>query len=292
MKFAFWEEQIDKCEMLEQDPNSPKVLTGEPATTLLSDSIRNGVNINLETLRQMVKSHQYFLKNESKKGFDTVENICSFGEGTNSQVNYAIQSALLSPSLKEFSDFSIRLLELPESNDIRNNLSDISAHLGQATSVCSFVIALRYFVDTKGQLMLPLDILIKNKIPQEDVLRLIKNGQTGTPEVKDALKNAIFETCTTANDHILTARSKFDSLKQQINDVVKNSNDARLISHLKALNHGVPDCMFLPFMNGIPTILYLERLEKYDFDVLNPNLQFKEWRLAWRAFRSHRGRFF
>ena len=292
LKFLFWSQQIDKCSQLNLD-NAASILLdiNEPSTILIGDTILKNLVLNPEMLKQMITSHQHFYNENSTVGFRNVDEICSFGEGTHSQINYLMQSILLSPSLTGFSNIGIDLLELPNSNDLRNTLTDISAHLGQATSISSFLIALKYFATKKQTLMLPSDSLIKYKLPEEVVLRYLQGREVEEQmQVKELLKNVVFDIATLANDHIITARTKLEKATKLSLKLAIENNKPDLVSALKREKKSFPECLFLPYISGIPTILYLERLEKYDFDVLHPKLAFKDWRLAFRLWNADRTR--
>ena len=294
LKFHFWLQQLDKCNNLSLSNASQIILDiNEPCTILLSDIILKDLKFNIEMLKQMVHSHQHFYNNNSSNGFNNLDEICSFGEGTQSQINYLLQSILLSPQLKGFSDIGIELLELPHSNsnNLRNNLTDISAHLGQATSIGSFLIGLKYFAERKQSLMLPIDCLTKYRLSEENCLRYLQGGYQDTSdieEIKEKINNVVFDVATLANDHIISARSKLESAKSDIIQIANDNNRKDLLNCKKSF----PECFFLPYMSGIPTIMYLERLEKHNFDVLHPGLQQKEWRLAFRTWNADRTRSF
>lgn len=287
VKFSFWRDQIDKCSRV--NPLQPD-LAGikDPVSVLLADTFVKGINIDPEMLKQMVYTHQHFLKEEAVRGFANSDAICSYGEGINSQINYMMQSACLTPGLYGYSDFGVSILEEPHTEEIRNGLSDVSAHIGQATAICSFIIGLKYFAQRSGQVFLPQDVLAKNGLSQESTLRYLQ-GESDS-ETNEKLKNAIFTTTTTANDHILSARMKLEKIKADIAKIVQQSSDEYVKDAFKEVRNGLPDCLFVPFMSAIPTVLYLERLQKADFDVTSPKLQFKEYRLAWRAYWDYRGR--
>lgn len=293
IKLAFWLEQVEKCEQLGTGPGHIKGLN-DPTSILLADSILKGINIDIGMLRQMIFTHKHYLHEEKVKGFTDLDSMCSFGEGTYSQMNYLLQSASLTPNLYGYSDFGVGLLEQPNTDNMRNLLSDISAHIGQATAICSFIIGLKYFVMKSGCVTLPIDILVKHAISQEDTIRLL-SGKEKSVESIEKLNAAIFDVTTRANDHILAARQKLDQLKAAIKDRVEhlNENDTEnkmLIDTYHNLRRGLPDCIYTPFMCAIPTVLYLERLQKYDFNVMSPRLQYREWKLAWRAYQNFRKR--
>ncbi|QPG73473.1 hypothetical protein FOA43_000784 [Brettanomyces nanus] len=304
MKFTFWDDQIDKVSQISSH-SSPQNSTlhgiNDPISILIADSLTKGIRLDLSIFKQIIYSHKHYLHNEKTKGFSNIDSMCSFGEGTCSQTNYLLQSICLTPGLYKYSDFGVNLLELPETESIRNSLSDICAHIGQATAVCSFIIGLKYYAQKNGQIALPIDVLAKSGVSQEDALRMVLRGDVSDTKTREALKNAVFEVTTVANDHIISARSKLqalkDSIKTKVNEIEKKDDSKTDIEHalLKgytSLKKGLPDCLYTPFMASIPTVLYLERLQKYDFDVLNPKLQFKEWRLAYRAYRDYNKRTF
>lgn len=293
LKFSFWLQQLEKCENLNSSNFSKLIIElNEPCTILIADTILKNLNFDISMLKQMIHSHKYFYNNNSSSGFRNLDEICSFGEGTYSQMNYLMQSILLSPQLTGFSDSGIKLLELPNSNNLRNNLTDISAHLGQATAISSFLIGLKYFADKKQTLMLPSDTLTKYKLPEEICLRYLQGNEINdnTNNIKELMKNVIFDIATLANDHIISARTKLEHSKKIINEISLNNNEIRNL--LKSEKKNFPNCLYLPYLSGLPTILYLERLEKYDFDMLHPKLMYKEWRLAFRLWNSERTRTF
>lgn len=294
LKFSFWLQQLEKCEKLSLD-NAANVVLGlnEPCTVLLADAILKNLNFDMAMLKQMVHSHQHFYNHNSSSGFRSLDEICSFGEGTYSQMNYLMQSVLLSPQLTGFSDVGIRLLELPHSDDLRNSLTDISAHLGQATAIGSFLIALKYFAEKKQTLMLPSDTLTKYRLPEEVCLRYLQGDDSAggaNSDVKELVKNVVFDVATLANDHLISARTKLDLVKNQLQELAATDPDAGRL--LRKEKRGFPECLFLPYLSGLPTILYLERLEKYDFDMLHQSLMYKEWRLAFRLWNAERTRSF
>lgn len=268
LKLEFWQNQVDKLMRLSME-TAPQILPhlNEPATVLIADAILKDLEFDRSMLSQMVSSHTHFYNNNASTGFRTLDDVCSFGEGTVSQVNYMMQSVVLSHTLTGFSTAGLDLLR-DSSNEVRNSLSEVSAHLGQATAICSFLIGLKYFAEKKSTLMIPSEVVVGHQLSEEMAIRLILGTETDT-EARNALKDSVFDMATRANDHILTARSKLGALKEAW--------------HMSTL----PDCIYLPMMNGIPTILFLEKLQKVDFDVLNPKLQSKEWRLPFRAWWSH-----
>lgn len=280
LKFKFWSDLIQR--IFTEDPESTKDL-GEPIAILLRNALRNNLHLDISYFQQFLQTRRHFIKTNAV--FNTVDDICSYGEGTYSQLNYLTQGVLLSPLI---SPSSIKLLEYL--NPLQSLVTDISAHIGQATAIASMINGLRYYASSRNQITLPVDIMTKNDLSQESLLRLFQGhaDPTDARETVDKLKQVVYETSIVANDHILTARKKLKDFKEQAREVVaSHSNDAILQKYSKSWRGGVPDTIFTPMMVGIPTSLYLQRLEKHDFDVMSPKLQQQEWRLAWTSFKDY-----
>lgn len=276
MKFKFWSDLIGKVFSGTGD-------IGEPTAFLLRDALDNGLNLDIAHFHQFLQTRSYFLKTNQ---FNNVNDICSYGEGTYSQLNYATQGLLLSPSI---SPSVIHMLELSPS--LQTKIGDIAAHIGQATAVSSMILGLHYYSTTRNHVTVPVDLMTKFELSQESVLRLTQGHMSEEAEVaetKEKLQNVVFETAVTANDHLLAARTKLDQAKADIAELVASRTDDSLLErNSQKWRKGMPDVVFTPFMVAIPTSLYLQKLEKHDFDVLSPKLKQKEWRLAWKSFVSY-----
>ncbi|GEQ66506.1 hypothetical protein JCM33374_g169 [Metschnikowia sp. JCM 33374] len=275
MKFKFWSELMAKAFSDTGD-------IGEPVAFLIRDGLRNGLNLDISYFHQFLQTRRHFLNN---KQFAAVSDICSFGEGTYSQLNYATQAILLSPQI---SPSVIHMLEL--STPLQVKVSDIAAHIGQATAVSSMILGMNFYASMRNQVTLPVDLMTKHELSQESLLRLSQGHLSSNEiqETKEKLKNVVFETAVTANDHLLSAREKLKQVKHEISDIIKQRpRDHLLTKNSKKWRSGLPDVIFVPFMLAIPTSLYLQRLEKHDFDVYSKKLQHKEWRLAWNSFKNY-----
>lgn len=143
-----------------------------------------------------------------------------------------------------------------ESLDIRKPaMDDIAQHIGLAMGITSTLRGFPYFI-SKKIVPLPTEICTKYNLRQEDLLR--------KPDVP-GLQDAVFEVATRANDHLISAKSKLRALTQPA-DMIKDAN-------------GV-------FLNAVPSKLFLERLEGYNFDPTEPKLMKKEWKLPYRLWKG------
>ncbi|PSK40628.1 hypothetical protein C7M61_000276 [Candidozyma pseudohaemuli] len=276
MKYKFWLDMMSKAFTDQGEVHEPTVF-------LLRDALRLGLNLDISYFHQYLQTRRHFLLS---KQFKTVEDICSYGEGTYSQLNYATQALLLLPLI---SPSVIHLLEL--SPQLQNKVSDIAAHIGQASAVSSMILGFEYYASTRNIVTLPVDLMTKFELSQETALRLAQGHlkeKSQEEEAKEKLQNVIFETAVTANDHLLSARVKLKEVKNDIAHLVKSKpHDSLLQKNVKKWRRGIPDVVFIPFMNAIPTSLYLEKLEKNDFNLFRPGMKQKEWRLGWRSFKNY-----
>lgn len=140
-----------------------------------------------------------------------------------------------------------------------------------------------------GAVMIPLDIMAETGVREEDVLR---NGSSA-----HGLRDAVFAVATRANDHLITAR-------QMLQNVRAGQDEGHEFEHRDEEEH-----VYLPaksgkaetqaqeterafgvFMPAVATQLWLDRLEKADFDVFSPKLRVTDWRLPWKAFWAYNRR--
>lgn len=142
-----------------------------------------------------------------------------------------------------------------------------------------------------GAVMLPLDIMAEAGVREEDVLRNGSNAQ--------GLKDAVFQVATRANDHLITAR-------QMLSNIRAGQDEGHEFEHRDEEEHNyLPsksgkvetqaqeiERAFGVFMPAIATQLWLDRLQKCDFNVFEPKLRVTDWKLPWKAFWAYNRRKF
>ena len=117
------------------------------------------------------------------------------------------------------------------------------------------------------------------------------------------LKNAVFAVATRANDHLITAREMLDNLRQgrDIGHKFEHSEDPEhghdegteeTISTGLDKQWGEAERGFGALMPAVSTAIWLEQLERVDFDIFHPSLRRTSWQLPWRAYWAHRRRTF
>lgn len=141
-----------------------------------------------------------------------------------------------------------------------HTFSHAASHVGVAQTISTLLRALPYHA-SKGHMVIPAEITAKHGVNQEEVFR--KGGDA------KGIDDAVFEFATLANDHMLTARDMF-----------------------KETGGKVADAATPIFLSAIPPALYLERLEKVNFDAFHPSLQQRNWKLPWRIWLgNYQGKF-
>ncbi|RUS26629.1 Squalene/phytoene synthase-domain-containing protein [Jimgerdemannia flammicorona] len=151
-----------------------------------------------------------------------------------------------------------------ESMGVREVSADHAAsHLGKAIGIATLLRALPFHA-TKRRLVLPAEVTAKVwfwflVFEGGVVEEVFRTG--GAPGLADA----VFEVATTAHDHILTARSLAE----------------------RAPAGGIP-----VMLAAVPCNDYLKRLESHNFNVFEPQIQVRDWRLPLRLWNSYRKRTF
>ncbi|ORX57576.1 hypothetical protein DM01DRAFT_1362228 [Hesseltinella vesiculosa] len=148
---------------------------------------------------------------------------------------------------------SLLYLQL-ESLGVRDvQVDHIASHLGKMIGITTFLRSLPFHLSQK-RLVLPAQIMAQHRISQEAAIR----GHL------DGIDDAVFEVATAANDQLLTARS-----------LLKTSEKPEIMPVL---------------LSAIPHIRYLEKLESVNFNVFDPSLQRKDWKLPFALWSSYKNR--
>jgi NADH dehydrogenase [ubiquinone] 1 alpha subcomplex assembly factor 6 len=251
MRFEFWKGLVQKALSPSLTPHSLHTVPAEPVAMMLAHANAvDNITLSRRFFITSLQTRETFMNNPP---FRNVDKMASYGEGTYSQLNYLTQELLysISPKSSEFLNQNPTLIE---------DLETVVAHIGQATGIATFLRGYNFFVSRKRFVPLPVDVMAKYDISQEQVLR----GEAP----QHAIADVVFETATRANDHLISARTELNKLNE-------------------SLDGTIPDSMFLPAMTSIPVQLYLEKLEKYNFNILDPKLQKNEWRLPYRSYKAY-----
>ena len=153
---------------------------------------------------------------------------------------------------------------------------------------------------TQGSVTLPLDVMARAGVREEDVFRVGAEAA--------GLRDAVFEVATRASDHLITARQMLKSIYagQDVGHAFEyEAEEEHQYQHQQQYERGggggggksaqqreEVERAFGSFMPAVATELWLNRLQKYDFDVFREELRRREWRLPWRAYWAFRRRMF
>lgn len=113
------------------------------------------------------------------------------------------------------------------------------------------------------------------------------------------LRDAVFEVATRASDHLITARQmlknvyagedvghafEYEGEEEHQHQYEKGAGE----KSKSAQQREEIERAFGVFMPAVSTELWLNRLQKYDFDVFREELRRREWRLPWRGYWAFR----
>ncbi|KAL8851361.1 MAG: hypothetical protein Q9221_003728 [Calogaya cf. arnoldii] len=156
----------------------------------------------------------------------------------------------------------------------------------------------------QGTVTLPLDIMAECNLKEENVFRYGAEAP--------GLKDAVFKVATRASDHLITARQMLKNVQEggdvghgfehegeegheydvQNNDVRIQQPSGKSSDGKSAQQKMEVEKAFGVFMPAVPTALWLQRLEKGDFDIFKEDLRTRDWRLPWKAWLAYRRRMF
>ncbi|KIJ64453.1 hypothetical protein HYDPIDRAFT_90439 [Hydnomerulius pinastri MD-312] len=174
-----------------------------------------------------------------------------------SQTHMTVESATshAESTASTFLYILLSLLNLPSAT-----LSHSASHLGVAQSFTTLLRALPFHA-SKGVMVIPAEITAKHGVNQQQVFT--------KAEPSKALEDAVFEFATIANDNLITAREMFKETGGQ-----------------------VPQEAMPIFTSAVPVVSILRRLEAVNFNVYDPSLQVRDWKLPWQVWRSYYKRSF
>ncbi|MCJ1317834.1 hypothetical protein MMC15_003161 [Xylographa vitiligo] len=149
----------------------------------------------------------------------------------------------------------------------------------------------------QGVVTLPLDVMAEVGLREEDVLR--KGAEA------EGLRDAVFKVATRASDHLITARTMLENLKKgedvghafEHEDEDEHQYEQRQlgvdsVSGKMAQQKADIERAFGVLMPAVSTRLWLDKLQKLDFDIFREELRRREWKLPWKAYFANRRRMF
>lgn len=278
-RMQFWRDTINAT----FDAQPP----AEPVAILLA-SVLAHYKMNKSWFMRLISTRERTL---THPGYTNLADLESYAENTYSTVLYLTLSAYPLKSL---------------------TMDHLASHIGKAAGICAvlrgfpllaFPSASTHHANPTGTLAqlppsnrqgvitLPLDVMSGAGVREEDVYR---QGAAAT-----GLKDAVFAVATRASDHLITARSMLQSIKRsedaghpyehehdEGHDYGKYGTGVRLSSDRRKEEY---EKGFGVVMGpAVSTQLWLDRLQKCDFDVFDTSLRRPEWRLPLVAWWKHR----
>lgn len=148
----------------------------------------------------------------------------------------------------------------------------------------------------QGRVTLPLDVMARAGVRDEDVLR--KGGEAA------GLRDAVFEVATRASDHLITARQMLKNVKagEDVGHAYEyEGEEGHEYGGEGGRSEGVGrearqkeevEQAFGVMMPAVATGLWLDKLQTCDFDIFRDELRRRDWKLPWKAYFAHRRKMF
>lgn len=280
VRMQFWRNTINAT----FDSQPPE----NPIAILLASVLSSGYKLNKTWFHKIINVRDHKL---SHPGFTSVSELESYAESTYSTMLYLTLSALPLHSL---------------------TMDHLASHIGKAAGICAVLrgfpllafpppanqnasspgaIGLPTGRDAQGVITLPLDAMSSSGVREEEIFRRGGNA-TG-------IRDAAFTVATRASDHLITAREMLKNIKSledpgheyehmhdEGHDYSKYDSGVRL---------GV-DRRTEEFEKGFSTImgpavstqLWLDRLQKCDFDLFHNSMRQPDFKLPFVAWLRNR----
>jgi len=216
----FWEDTLES--MYHDAPPS------QPVALQLHKAIKTN-RLSKQWLQRLVSSRE---KNLNSKSFQSLSAVETYAENSVSPVLYLTLECL----------------------NVRNVHADHAAsHIGRAQGLVTLLRAVPHN-SQKNQVYIPIDMLVKHKVSQQDLLRGATNSK---------VKDLVFDIAGSANAHLEKARS---------------------------LRADVPAEARIAMIPSVCSFSYLELLRKTDFNIFDGRLQQRNsllpLKLWWSQFRN------
>lgn len=283
MRMQFWREVVGRSLTPDTTPRKePVAILLAHAAATLRERTNGATRLSPIWFNNVITAREARLSDPPYVNLDALER---YAEATYSSLMYATLAALPMQSLAADHVAShigkatgiaavlrgLPLLAFPQNPGAgtQHTPSAIGGHLGQK--------------QRQGSVLLPLDIMAEHGVREEDVLR--EGGSA------NGLRDAVFDVATRANDHLITAQELLKSFS-------KGKEADHEFEHAHEEGHGYSpnadpsevdakndvEQAFGVFMQAVPTSMWLQKLQKADFDIFDPQLRAKDWKLPWRAF--------
>lgn len=285
MRHQFWRDTVNKT----FNENPPE----EPVAVLLAAYMHDtGIRLNKAWFQKIISAREQAL---TRPGFVNLSALETYAESTYSTILYLTLSALPLNSL---------------------TADHVASHVGKAAGIAAVLrgvpllafppppnshsnnpggMGLPASRDRQRVVNLPLDVMSQHGVREEDIFR---NGAQA-----EGLRDAIFAIATRASDHLITARSLLKEVKafqtpshdfeHAHEEGHEYDNAVETGSHSQQARKDDVDQAFGTIMGpAVSTQLWLDRLQKTDFDIFDNSLRTTDWKLPLTAWWNNRQRTF
>ncbi|RFU34365.1 hypothetical protein B7463_g2033, partial [Scytalidium lignicola] len=281
LRMQFWRDSVTRT-LAGTPPKEPVAILLHTALKSLHERYPGSSTNTIKVwLMKVINAREQYMNDQPYPNMDALE---TYAENTYSTLSYLTFAALplhsmaadhLASHLGKASGIVAVLRGLPlrafppPPNLHSNNAGFVEALGGSAGG-------------RQGTVILPLDIMAECGVKEEEVFRLGADAP--------GLKDAVFKVATRANDHLITAREMLKNIKQG-NDAGHDfeydgheghqytDSSPRTNSQFGDVERG-----FGVLMSALPARLWLEKLEKFDFDVFKPQMLTADWKLPFKAY--------
>ncbi|KAE8350972.1 Squalene/phytoene synthase [Aspergillus coremiiformis] len=268
MRLQFWRESITKV-LAGSPPKEPIAILLSSAIEDLHARTQGRARVSKGWFTRLINARERALTNDPYPDIAALE---SYAENTYSTLMYLTLSALPVASV---------------------TADHVASHVGKAVGIAAVLRGLPLVAfpgaggsgqGRQGAVMLPLDVMAQAGVKEEEVFRLGAEAP--------GLRDAVFTVATRASDHLITVQQMLSNLQagQDVGHAFEHEGEEgheyevhgeRQESPLDEVNRA-----FGVFMPAVGTRLWLDRLQKVDFDIFRPELLTSEWKLPWKAYMA------
>ncbi|KAJ9650644.1 hypothetical protein H2198_010052 [Neophaeococcomyces mojaviensis] len=280
MRHQFWKDTINK--VFDGKPPS------EPVAVLLASYMNDtGIRLNRTWFQKIISAREQALL---RPGFTNVSALESYAESTYSTLLYLTLSALPLNSLAA---------------------DHVASHIGKAAGITAVLrgvpllafpappnshshnpagMGLPTTRNRQRIVNLPLDVMSQSGVREEDIFR---NGGNA-----EGLRDAIFNIATRASDHLITARTlardirsyqtpnhDFEHIHDEGHDYAAQIGERQSEEGRK---HELEKAYGAIMGPAVSTQMWLDKLQKVDFDIFHNSLRTTEWKLPFVAWWRNR----
>lgn len=295
MRLQFWRDTINKT-LAGTPPKEPVALLLNAGISDLHRRTQGRARLSKGWFLRMINAREQTISNAPFTNLSALE---SYAENTYSTLLYLTISALPMTSL---------------------TVDHVASHIGKAVGISAVLRGLPLVAfpqqqpkqpssphgggaqgagTKQGAITLPLDVMAQAGVKEEDVFRYGAEAA--------GLKDAVFTVATRASDHLITARQMIKNLRagQSVGHDFEHEGEEGLKygphngEHPETVAEQAPQSpyekqlreverAFGILMPAVPTQLWLDRLQRVDFDIFHSSLLQSDWRLPWKAYWAYR----